>query len=118
MMNLNVIMIFFNTSCLCTHLLQVKVILSDRFPSLVIFSGQEAIWQPQNTIFMLPLGCEHPQHQDEQNNNHRHSNHVHEKRRLSRHRLFTWKIQTLVSTHQKLSSFDLGFCRMGNGRKV
>lgn len=58
------------------HSLHVKVILSNRLSSLVIFIGQKAIRKPQDTMLMLPLGCKHPQNQDKENNNHCQSDQV------------------------------------------
>lgn len=56
--------------------LHVKVVLSNRFSPLVIFGGQEAIGEPQNSMFMFLLGCQHPQHQNQQNDDSRNSNQV------------------------------------------
>ena len=39
------------------HSLHVKVILSDRLSPFIILIGHEAIRQPQDALFVLPLGC-------------------------------------------------------------
>lgn len=94
--SLSVVVIIYKylmTSQSCIDSLQVKVILSDRLSSLIIFSRQETIRKPQDTMFMLPLGCQHPQHQDKQNDNHCHSDQVHEIIHLRWHWWITWKIQ-------------------------
>lgn len=62
--------------CVCVHSLQVKVILSNRFSSFVIFIGHESIGQPEHAVFMLPLGRQHSQHQDQQYDYHRHAHKV------------------------------------------
>lgn len=58
------------------HSLQVKVILSNRLPPLVIVRSHKAVRQPQETMFTLLLDCQHPNHHNKQNNNNSNPNQV------------------------------------------
>lgn len=75
------------------HSLQVKVVLPDGLPPLVVLGGQEAVGQPQEALFVLPLGCEHPQHQYDQNEDHQHSHQVRQNRRFQRSCSGVWRMR-------------------------
>ncbi|TNN53818.1 hypothetical protein EYF80_035963 [Liparis tanakae] len=46
-------------------------------PPSIAMGSREAVGQPQGAVFVLPLGRQHPQHQDQQDDNHGHSNQLH-----------------------------------------
>lgn len=63
--------------------LEAEVVLAHGLAALVVV-GQEAVGQPQDAVLALSLGCQHAQHQDDQNDGRRHRAQVKPLRRVGR----------------------------------
>lgn len=87
------------------HSLQVKVVLSNGLPPLVVLGGQEAIGQPQRAMFVFLLGSEDPQHQYNQKDDHRHPDQVWQDRGFKNSRTGVWRARS-----ETYISFSLPSC--------